>query len=128
MNGAPKHVENVGCGSVTPISVPASFAVNPERNQYCAWSLVRRAIGGRIPKASAVRNTTLLGCPAIFDGWAFGICSSSYAARVFSVFESSSRSITPRSSVATFSRIVPNVCVVRKMSGSASAESRITFA
>ena len=34
MNGAPKQVENVGCGSVTPISVPASFAVNPERNQY----------------------------------------------------------------------------------------------
>jgi hypothetical protein len=30
-NGAPKQVENVGCGSVTPISVPASFAVKPER-------------------------------------------------------------------------------------------------
>ncbi len=77
MKGAPKHVENVGCGSVTPISVPASFAVNPERNQYCAWSRVSRAIGGRIPKASAVRKTTFCGCPAIFDGWALGICSSS---------------------------------------------------
>ena len=30
-NGAPKHVENVGCGSVMPISVPASFDVKPER-------------------------------------------------------------------------------------------------
>ena len=29
--GWPKQVENVGCGSVTPISVPASFAVKPER-------------------------------------------------------------------------------------------------
>ena len=37
-NGAPKQAENVGCGSVTPISVPASFAVNPERNQYIACS------------------------------------------------------------------------------------------
>ena len=35
-NGAPKHVEKVGCGSVTPISVPASFEVKPERNQYIA--------------------------------------------------------------------------------------------
>ena len=30
-------VENVGCGSVTPSSVPASFAVKPDRNQYSAW-------------------------------------------------------------------------------------------
>ena len=77
MNGCPKHVEKVGCGSVTPISVPASFAVNPERNQYCACSRERRASGGRMPNASAVRNTTLRGWPAIFEGWAFGICSSS---------------------------------------------------
>ena len=77
MNGAPKHVENVGCGSLTPISVPASFAVNPERNQYCACSGVRRASGGRIPNASAVRNTTLRGWPAILSGWALGISSSS---------------------------------------------------
>ena len=27
MNGAPKQAENVACGSLTPISVPASFAV-----------------------------------------------------------------------------------------------------
>src|SRR5947208_53697 len=27
MNGAPKHVENVALGSVTPTSVPATFAV-----------------------------------------------------------------------------------------------------
>ena len=47
---------------------------------------------------------------------------------MFSVFESSSRSITPRSSTATFSSTVPNVCVVWKISGSASAESLITFA
>ena len=40
----------------------------------------------------------MLGWPARFAGSAFGICSSLYAARVFSVFESSSRSTTPRSS------------------------------
>ena len=27
MKGAPKQVENVGCGSVTPFSVPATFEV-----------------------------------------------------------------------------------------------------
>ena len=32
-NGPPKHGENVGSGSVTPISVPASRAVKPARNQ-----------------------------------------------------------------------------------------------
>ena len=31
MNGAPKQVLNVAFGSVTPFSVPASFAVYPER-------------------------------------------------------------------------------------------------
>ena len=54
--------------------------------------------------------------------------SSLYAARVFSVFASSSRSTTPASSTATFSRIVPNVRVVRQIWGSASAESLITLA
>ena len=102
--------------------------MKPERNQYIAWSRVRRAIGGRIPNASAVRKITELGWPARFAGSAFAICSSLYAARVFSVFEKSSRSTTPCSSRTTFSRIVPNARVVLKISGSASAESRITFA
>ncbi len=56
--------------------------------------------------------TTALGCPARFAGSAFAISSSLYAARVFSVFESSSRSRTPLSSTATFSRIVPKRRVV----------------
>ena len=30
-NAWPKHAENVGVGSVMPRSVPASFAVKPER-------------------------------------------------------------------------------------------------
>ncbi len=29
MNGAPKQAENVGCGSSTPTSVPATLDVNP---------------------------------------------------------------------------------------------------
>src|SRR6478736_4085527 len=127
-NGAPKHVENVGWGSVTPSSVPASFAVNPERNQYIACSRESRAIGGSTAKASAARKTTELGCPARFVGRAFAMRSSLYAALVFSVFASSSRSTTPASSTATFSRIVPNVRVVRQICGSASAESLITLA
>src|SRR6186713_376231 len=69
-------------------------------------------MGGRIPNASAVRNTTELGCPARFAGSAFAICSSLYAARVFSVIESSSRSSTPRSSMTTFSSTVPKALVV----------------
>ncbi len=31
MNGAPKQAEKVGTGSVTPVSAPARFEVNPER-------------------------------------------------------------------------------------------------
>ena len=31
MNGAPKQVLKVALGSVTPFSVPATFAVYPER-------------------------------------------------------------------------------------------------
>jgi hypothetical protein len=81
-----------------------------------------------MPNASAVSITTALGCPARLSGWAFSICSSLYAARVFSVFESSSRSRTPRSSTATFSRIVPKLCEAFQISGSALGERRIVFA
>ena len=31
MNGAPKQVENVGAGSSTPASVPATREVKPDR-------------------------------------------------------------------------------------------------
>ena len=61
MNGAPKQVEKVACGSVTPISVPATFAVYPDRKWYIACSGVSLAIGGSTPKASAVSMTTFLG-------------------------------------------------------------------
>ncbi len=87
-----------------------------------------RAIGGRIPNASAARKITERGWPARFAGSAFAISSSLYAARVFSVFESSSRSSTPRSSTVTFSSTVPKLCTALQISGSASAESRIVFA
>jgi hypothetical protein len=81
-----------------------------------------------MPKASAVSITTDEGCPARLSGCAFAICSSLYAARVFSVFDASSRSSRPRASTTTFSRIVPKVCVVLKISGSADADRRMTFA
>jgi len=65
MNAAPKQVENVAVGSFTPRSVPATFAVYPERNWYIAWPDERRATGGKTPKASHDRKIKLLGCPAI---------------------------------------------------------------
>src|SRR5204863_7542246 len=60
-NGAPKQVLNVAFGSVTPLSVPATLAVYPERKWYNAPSSDRRAMGGMTPKASAVSITTLRG-------------------------------------------------------------------
>src|SRR6185436_428658 len=62
MNGAPKQVENVACGSLpSPFSVPATFAVYPDRKWYMAWLGVSLAIGGITPKASAVSMTMFLG-------------------------------------------------------------------
>jgi hypothetical protein len=85
MKGAPKQVEKVGCGSLPrPFSVPATFAVKPERKWYIAWLGVSLAIGGRTPKASAVSMMTFLGWPARPVSEAFGIKSMGYAARVFS--------------------------------------------
>ena len=61
MNGAPKQVENAALGSVTPRSVPATLAVYPERTWNIAWAGVKRASGGRMPKASAVNITMSVG-------------------------------------------------------------------
>src|SRR5690606_8553496 len=76
MNGAPKQVENVGCGSVTPRSVPATFEVKPERKWYIACAGVSLAIGGSTPKASQVSITTLRGQPPRAVGLALAIASS----------------------------------------------------
>src|SRR5215470_337532 len=62
-NGAPKQVEKFGVGSFRPASVPATLAVYPERKWYIACSVLRREIGGKTPKASAVRKMMFLGCP-----------------------------------------------------------------
>ena len=47
MNGAPKQAENVASGSVTPISVPATFAVYPLMKWYIAWPGVSLLTGAR---------------------------------------------------------------------------------
>src|SRR5712691_7056847 len=60
-NGAPKHVLKVAFGSVTPFSVPATFAVYPERKWYIAPADERREIGGSTPNASAVSMMMLRG-------------------------------------------------------------------
>lgn len=82
MNGAPKHAEKVGVGSVTPSSVPATFAVNPDRKWYAAISGVRRARGGRTPYESQARKNTLRGVPAIPERIAPGMCSRVRSASV----------------------------------------------
>ena len=72
-NGAPKQVLNVAFGSVTPFSVPATFAVYPDRKWYIAPSGVSREIGGSTPKASAVSITTFCGCPPCPEGTALSM-------------------------------------------------------
>ena len=94
-----------------------------------ASAAVSLAIGGITPKASAVSMTRFFGCPArpVFE--ALGMKCIGYAARVFSVFEPSSKSQTRViGSNATFSRTVPKRWVVAYMAGSASALSLIAFA
>src|SRR5438128_4866267 len=80
-NGAPKQVENVALGSVTPRSVPATFAVYPDRKWYIACAGERRAMGGMIPYASQVRNRMCEGCPPAPPGTLFGIYWMVYEAR-----------------------------------------------
>ena len=63
MKGAPKQVENVGCGAVRPRSVPATLEVKPDRKWYIACAGDSFAIGGRTPKVSQVSMTMFLGVP-----------------------------------------------------------------
>jgi hypothetical protein len=69
--------EKVGCGSLTPISVPASLAVKPERNQYIAWSRVQSRDRRQIPNGvGGEEDAPTAGGPARLAGSAFAICSS----------------------------------------------------
>ena len=85
MNGAPKQEENAAFGSVTPTSVPASFAVKPETKWYMTSAPESRATGGRTPKASAVSSTIVFGCGPRAFGMTLGFAVSGYEKRVFSV-------------------------------------------
>src|SRR5574344_1841089 len=67
-NAAPKQAEKVGVGSVIPRSVPASFAVKPERKEYFVCSGVRIETGGRTPNASAERKITFFAAGALEIG------------------------------------------------------------
>src|SRR5689334_25156861 len=71
--GAPKHVLNVAFGSVTPFSVPATFAVYPDRKWYIAPCGDSREIGGSTPNASAVSMITLRGWPPMPVGSALSM-------------------------------------------------------
>src|SRR5690348_6397780 len=57
-NGPPKHGLNVACGSVTPISVPATLAVYPMTKWNIACSGVSFETGGNTPNASQVKKIT----------------------------------------------------------------------
>ena len=61
IKAAPKHVENVAVGSLTPRSVPATFAVYPDKNWYIACPDDSFAIGGKTPKASQDKKITFSG-------------------------------------------------------------------
>jgi hypothetical protein len=66
------------------------------------------AIGGMTPDASQVSRMMFLGCPPRFSTIALPMNSSGYEPRVFSVIDSSSRSISRVTGLrTTFSRIVP---------------------
>ena len=66
---APKQAEKVGVGLSTPLSVPASFAVKPDKKWYWASSLLNIDTAGKTPKASAVKKITLLAWPPFEIGW-----------------------------------------------------------
>ncbi len=96
---------------------------------YAACSGVSFEMGGSTPNASAVRKTTFLGPGATPVGSALPMKWSGYAARVFSVKRSESRSRSRVPSVkSVFSRIVPKRFVVAKMSGSYIGERRMVLA
>src|SRR6202008_1945441 len=63
-NGAPKQVENSGSTPTRPFSVPATLAVEPDREWYIACAGVSLEVGGITRKAAAVSMMMFLGCPA----------------------------------------------------------------
>ena len=87
------------------------------------WSWVRRDTGGSTPKPSHVSKIMLLGWPLTAGSLALGMYCSGYAHRVFSVMDTSSKSISRFSvSKMTFSTTAPKR-IALKISGSPSAES-----
>ena len=73
-------------GTLKPVTVgpePAGGgSYEPKEGRYIVFS---RASGGSTPKASHVRKNTFRGWPARPDGSQFGMKSTGYAPRVFSV-------------------------------------------
>ena len=73
--------------------------------------------------------TIVVGWPACEPGTMFAMNSSGYAARVFSVLASESRSSRRvAGSQTTFSSTVPKRCEAAQISGSAFCDRRIAFA
>ena len=61
MKGPPKQALNVASGSLTPRSVPATLAVQPDRKWYMAWSGVKGGDRGEDAEGSAVSMTMCRG-------------------------------------------------------------------
>ena len=89
-NAYPKHALNVGPGSLTPYSVPATLAVYPLIKWYIACSGVNLATGGKTPNASQVKKNIFFGWPPTAGILTLSINSRGYDTLVFSVIEISS--------------------------------------
>src|SRR5690606_19739707 len=64
-----KQAEKAGSGCVSARSVPANFAVKPDKKKYLVCSGVNLETGGITPKASAVKKITFFACPAFDTGF-----------------------------------------------------------
>jgi len=66
-NASPKQAEKVGCGSVTPRSVPASLAVNPDRKWYLVCSFVRFWYGRKNTKSIGTKKNYFIGMTTFWN-------------------------------------------------------------
>ena len=83
----PKPVYEVMKLGLVPTSVPATFAVYPDMKWYMACPEFNLEIGGKTPKASAVKKIMFSGDLPVESAFAFSMKFTGYATRVFSVLE-----------------------------------------
>ena len=68
MNGAPKQVENVASGSMTPFSVPATLAVYPDKKWNIASAAVRQRWAASLERVGGQHDEVFrMSCAAILE-------------------------------------------------------------